>query len=94
MLRRRESQSGGVGARGLVLRESLGAVPGQPLLGVACDGLAVALHGHEVVERVGGAQLCGVDQAHEDVANVGAVLGLVEQRVLAVHDGPLQRPFT
>ena len=34
-----------------------------------------------------------MDQAHEEVADVGAVVGLVEQGVLAVEDRLLQRPF-
>jgi hypothetical protein len=39
-------------------------------------------------------QLGCVDQAHEAVADPGAILRLVEERVLAVEDGLLQCPFT
>ena len=33
----------------------------------------------EVVEGIGAGQFGGVDQRHEEVADFGAVLGLVEQ---------------
>ena len=36
-----------------------------------------------VLEGIGPTKLTGVNQAHEQVADVGAVLGLVEQRVLS-----------
>jgi len=38
----------------------------------------------EIVERIGSLELGGVDQAHEGVGDASTVLGLVEQRVLAV----------
>jgi len=53
----------------------------------------VPLQFGQVIEGVGPAQFAGVDQAHEQVADVGAVGRLVEQRVLAVQDGPLQGAF-
>jgi hypothetical protein len=34
-----------------------------------------------------------VDQAHEQVAHLGAAQGFVEQRILTVQDGALQRAF-
>ena len=40
----------------------------------------------EVVEGIGLAELAGVDEAHEDVPDVGAVERLVEQGVLPVED--------
>ena len=39
-------------------------------------GMAIELR--EVVERIGLGKFAGVDQAHEDVADMGAVAGLVE----------------
>ena len=42
------------------------------------------LEGVQIIERIGAGELTGVDEAHEDVADAGAVLGLVEERVLAV----------
>src|ERR1035437_3526092 len=47
----------------------------------------------QVVEGVGAAQFAGVDQAHEQVANAGPILGLVKQRVLAVQNRFLQCSF-
>src|SRR5262249_16827739 len=49
--------------------------------------------GGYVVERVDLVQVAGVDQAHEQVADAGPVLGLVEQGILAVQDGLLQGPL-
>jgi hypothetical protein len=34
-----------------------------------------------------------MDQAHEQIARLGAVQGLVEQRILPVKHSPLQRLF-
>ena len=48
----------------------------------------------EIVERIGGAQLRSMDQAHKDVADVGVIFGFIKQRVLSVKDRPLQTSFT
>jgi hypothetical protein len=45
----------------------------------------------EVVERIGPAQLARVDQTHEHVANVGAVVRLVEQGIPPMANRLLQR---
>ena len=47
----------------------------------------------EVVERIGPAEFAGVDQAHVQVADVGAVLRFVKQRILAVEDRLFQCPL-
>ncbi len=47
----------------------------------------------QVVERVGAAQLAGVNQAHEQVAHLRPVQRPIEQCVLAVQHRPLQCPF-
>ena len=47
----------------------------------------------QVVQGVGLAELTGVDQAHEDIAHMGAMTGLVEQGVLSMQNRLLQRPF-
>src|ERR1039458_7193863 len=47
----------------------------------------------QVVEWVGAAQFAGVNQAHEQVADAGPILGLVEQRVLAMQNRFLQCSF-
>ena len=44
----------------------------------------------EVVEGIGSIQLAGVDQAHEQIADTGAVQRSVEERVLAVQNRFLQ----
>ena len=53
----------------------------------------MALQLGQVIEGIGPAELAGVNEAHEDVAHVGAVARLVEQGVLAVQDGLLQSTF-
>jgi hypothetical protein len=45
----------------------------------------------QVVEGFGAVKLSGVDEAHEDVAHVRAVERLIEEGVLPVEDGLLQR---
>src|SRR5271166_1008269 len=47
----------------------------------------------EVVEGVDAAQFASVNQAHEQVADTSPILGLVEQRVLAVQNRFLQGSF-
>jgi len=47
----------------------------------------------EVVEGIGSIQLAGVDQAHEQIADPGAVQRFVEERVLAVQNRFLQSPL-
>src|SRR5262245_26852183 len=59
--------------------------------GRECAGVLLQLG--PVVERIDPVQLAGGDQAHEQIAHAGAVLGLVEQRVLAMQDRLLQRPL-
>ena len=55
------------------------------------DALVVTLQRNEVVEDRGVTQLGGVDEAHEEIADARAVLGLVEHGVLAMQNGLLQR---
>lgn len=48
----------------------------------------------QVVEGVGVAQLAGMDQAHEQIAHLGAVQSAKEQCIFfAVQNRPLQCPF-
>ena len=47
----------------------------------------------QIVERVGATELAGVDQAHEEIADMSAVLGFVKKGVLAMKDGFLQGYF-
>lgn len=46
----------------------------------------------EVIEGIGPAELAGANQAHEQVAHAGAAVCLLEEGILAVQDGPFQRP--
>jgi len=41
----------------------------------------------EIVERIGAVELAGMNQAHKQITDPGAVQGLIEQRILAVQDG-------
>jgi hypothetical protein len=50
----------------------------------------VALKLDQVVEGVGVTELTGVDQAHEQIADMSAVLGFIKESVLAMKDGFLQ----
>ena len=45
---------------------------------------AVALEAGEIVERIGSIEAAGVDQTHEQVADLGSVLGLEEHGIFAV----------
>ncbi len=47
----------------------------------------------QVVEGIDAVQFAGVDQAHEQVADAGAVLGLVEVGIFAMKDGLLEGLF-
>ena len=44
----------------------------------------------EVVEGIDTVQFAGVDEAHEQIAHLGAILGLVEQRVLSMQNRSFQ----
>jgi hypothetical protein len=69
-------------------------VPRHPVGGVRGDGGGVALERDEVVERGDTIQLGGVDQAHEDVADVSAIQGAIKVGVVSVQDGFFQGSFT
>ena|SRR5215469_12282284 len=65
-------------------------IPRHPRSGIRQEFGGTALHLTEVVERIGRAQLAGVDQAHEQVAHFGAVQRAIEQSVLAMQHGTLE----
>ena len=73
--------------------QRLAVVPRHPLRWVGRQFLGVPLQLGQIVERVGAAQLAGVDQAHEQVADLRPVQGPIEQGVLAVQNRPLQCSF-
>ena len=54
----------------------------------------MALDFGQVVEGVGAAQLAGMDQAHEQIANLGSGKGAIKQGILTMKNYALQGPFT
>src|SRR4029077_4811981 len=73
--------------------ELVAVIPRHPLLRTAGHQLAVFLQRGQVVEGIGITELARVDEAHKQVANVSPVLGLIEERVLAVENRFLQCSF-
>jgi hypothetical protein len=53
----------------------------------------MALDFDQVVEGVGAAQLAGMDQAHELIADLRTVQGAIVQYVLTMQNGALQGSF-
>jgi hypothetical protein len=66
-------------------------VPRHPRRRIRHQLTGVPLELGEVVERIGVRQLTGVDQAHEQVAHLGAVQGAIKQRIFAMQYGALER---
>jgi len=52
--------------------------------------LGVFLQLAEVLEGIDAVQFARVDQAHEQIAHLGAVLGLIEQTIFSVQNAFLQ----
>ena len=48
--------------------------------------MAVLLKGHEVIKRIDLRQAAGMDEAHKEIAYVGAVLGAEEETVFSMTD--------
>ena len=69
-----ETIGSGIGGVGREAGQSLGVAPRHPGHGVECDRGLMALQGHQVVEGLHVVQLRGMDQAHEEVADLGAVV--------------------
>ena len=63
---------------GIVDEDTVLIIPGQPVPWVFEDLGSVFLQGCQVIERVDLRKVAGVDQAHEHIADEGAVLGFVE----------------
>ena len=64
-------------------RQSLAIVPGHPFRWTGGQFLGVALQLDQVVEGVGATQLAGVDQAHEQIADLRAVQGAIEECIFS-----------
>src|SRR3990170_621833 len=85
------SADGGGGGGGLGQR--LAVVPGHPTAGLRGGFRGVALELGEIVEGIEPAEFTRVDEAHEDVPDVGTARRLVEEGVPPVADRFFQRPF-
>ena len=65
-------------------RQRLAVIPRHPLRWMLLQFFGVPLQLGEIVERIGSVQFAGVDQTHEQIADPGAVHGLVEECVFAI----------
>ena len=68
-------------------------IPRHPLFGVGRCFVVVPLEGDQVVEGVDALEFAGMNKGHEEVADPGPVLGLVEERISSMQYRPLQRSF-
>ena len=64
--------------------ECVAVVPGQPVDGSPRDFAAISNELGEVMEGIDAVELGGMNEAEEDVSDLGAVFRLVEQRVLSM----------
>jgi hypothetical protein len=53
----------------------------------------MAVELNQIIEGTSSAELAGVDEAHEDVADLSAIFGLIEQRVLSMRNRFFQSTF-
>jgi len=58
--------------------QGLAIVPGHPVSGVHGEFRGVAIQLGEVIEGIGPAEFAGVDQAHEDIPDMGSMASLVK----------------
>ncbi len=84
----REKRSGAGGSL-----KGLPVVPRHPLARTGCHLRGVALQFGEIVEGIGAAQFAGVDQAHEKIADLGAIERAVKQCILAMEHRAFQHLF-
>ena len=59
-------------------RKGLAVIPRHPCRRILGQLLGVFLQFDEVVEGIDAVQFAGVDQTHEQIAHLGAVLGLIK----------------
>jgi hypothetical protein len=69
-------------------------IPRQPPFGMLSQGLGAPSRRAEIVEGVDRIEAAALNEAHEQIADSGAVLGLVIERVFAVQDRHFERPLT
>ncbi len=73
--------------------QRLAVVSGHPFRRVLFQLFGLPLQLGEVVKGISSVQLAGMDQAHEQVTDFGAVQSLIEERVFAVQDRFLESSF-
>jgi hypothetical protein len=54
----------------------------------------VFLEGRQVIEGIDMPQVAGMDQAHEHIADKGAMLSLIKEGIFAIENCFFQGPFT
>jgi hypothetical protein len=69
-------------------------VPGQISVRGLLQISAVLQQPGQVIEGIDSGQLTGMDQAHEQVPDLSAPLGFIEQGVFAIQNSVLQDPLT
>ena len=75
-------------------RECLTKIPRHPHFGRVINGCLMALERNEIFEGVFLGKFSAVDQAHEEITDLGATLGAIKQRILSVKNRFLERSFT
>ena len=70
-----------------------GIVPRHPRRWIRRQFAGVPLQLGEVVEGIGIREFAGMDQAHEQIADFGAVQRAIEQSILAMQYGAFERAF-
>ncbi len=78
---------------GIVDGDAALIIPGHPVPGIFENLGRMFLKGRQVIEGIDMLQIAGVDQAHEHVADEGAVLGLIKVSIFAIQNSLFQGPF-
>jgi hypothetical protein len=69
-------------------------IPGQVVMGLfEHPGFVLLKHG-QIEERIDPVELAGVNEAHKEVTDVGAMFGLEEVGILSMEDSFFQSLFT
>jgi hypothetical protein len=74
--------------------DRLAVVPGHPLGRIALYLSSMFLQFRQVVEGIRFCQLGGVNEAHEDIADMSALSGLIKVAVLPAQNSPFQNSFS
>lgn len=68
--------------------------PGQPFLRMFNQYRGVFHKCRDVVKGIDTGKVTGMDQAHKQIADEGAMLGFIKQRIFTMKYGFFKRPFT